>query len=159
MFETGCIRAFITLSRRSAVTISRRRESRVMLGSAEVACKTWLRVSTSSPTRFIIRFSSVTSTRSVLSAALPCVRGRAGSCSAASGEALDSAAAAGTARLAARESEQEAEPELGQEPRPDRSRRRRRRWSGGNRGRRGWSRNLRRLRRGLESCEGAEVGA
>ena len=67
-----------------------------MLGSDEVACKTWLRVSTSSPTRFIIRFSSVTSTRSVLSAALPCVRGRAGSCSAASGEALDSAAAAGT---------------------------------------------------------------
>ena len=51
--------------------MSRRRESRVMLGSAAVACSTWLRVSTSSPTRFIMRFSSVTSTRSVLSAAVP----------------------------------------------------------------------------------------
>ncbi len=71
IFETGCILAFITLSRRSAVTISRRRESMVMFGSAEVACSTWLRVSTSSPTRFIIRFSSVTSTRKVLSAAVP----------------------------------------------------------------------------------------
>ena len=68
-FETGCMRAFITLSRRSAVTMSRRRESSVMLGSAAVACSTWLRVSTSSPTRFIIRFSRATSTRSVLSAA------------------------------------------------------------------------------------------
>ncbi len=71
MFETGCMRAFITDSRRSAVTISRRRESMVMLGSAAVACSTWLRVSTSSPTRFIIRLSNVTSTRSVLSAAVP----------------------------------------------------------------------------------------
>ena len=53
-----------------------------MLGSAEVACKTWLRVSTNSPTRFIMRFSSVTSTRSVLSAAVVWVRGRAGSLSA-----------------------------------------------------------------------------
>ena len=32
MFETGCMRAFITLSRRSAVTMSRRRESSVMIG-------------------------------------------------------------------------------------------------------------------------------
>ena len=40
IFDTGCIRAFITLSRKSAVTISRRRESNVILGSAEVACKT-----------------------------------------------------------------------------------------------------------------------
>ncbi len=39
IFETGCMRAFITDSRRSAVTISRRRLSRVILGSAEVACK------------------------------------------------------------------------------------------------------------------------
>ena len=67
-FDTGCMRAFITLSRRSAVTMSRRRESMVMFGSPEVACSTWLRVSTSSPTRFIIRFSSTTSTRNVLSA-------------------------------------------------------------------------------------------
>ena len=65
------MRAFITLSRRSAVTISRRRESMVRLGSAAVACSTWLRVSTSSPTRFIMRLSSVTSTRNVLSAAVP----------------------------------------------------------------------------------------
>ena len=49
MLETGCIRAFITLSRRSAVTMSRRRLSMVMLGSDEVACKTWLRVRTNSP--------------------------------------------------------------------------------------------------------------
>ena len=75
--ETGCIRAFITLSRRSAVTMSSRRDSSVMWGSDAVACSTWLRVSTSSPTRFIIRFSSVTSTRRVLSAAVPapCARG------------------------------------------------------------------------------------
>jgi hypothetical protein len=71
MFDTGCMRAFITLSRRSAVTMSRRRDNRVRLGSAAVACSTWLRVSTSSPTRFIIRFRSVTSTRKVLSAAEP----------------------------------------------------------------------------------------
>ena len=32
--ETGCIRAFITLSRRSAVTMSRRRDSSVIVGSA-----------------------------------------------------------------------------------------------------------------------------
>ena len=69
MLETGCIRAFITDSRRSAVTISRRRLSMVILGSDEVACRTWLRVSTSSPTRFIILLSRVTSTRSELSAA------------------------------------------------------------------------------------------
>ena len=75
-FETGCMRAFITDSRRSAVTMSRRRESSVMLGSAAVACRTWLRVSTSSPTRFIMRFSRATSTRNVLSAALP-MAGRA----------------------------------------------------------------------------------
>ncbi len=72
--ETGCIRAFITDSRRSAVTMSRRRESSVMLGSAAVACSTWLRVSTSSPTRFIMRFSRATSTRNVLSEAVPCAR-------------------------------------------------------------------------------------
>jgi hypothetical protein len=64
-----CMRAFITDSRKSAVTMSRRRESSVMRGSAEVACNTWLRVRTSSPTRFIIRLSREMSTRRVLSAA------------------------------------------------------------------------------------------
>ncbi len=83
MFETGCMRAFITVSRRSAVTMSRRRESRVMLGSAAVACSTWLRVSTSSPTRFIMRLSRATSTRRVLSAALPTAWTRALTASAA----------------------------------------------------------------------------
>jgi hypothetical protein len=68
-FETGCMRAFITDSRRSAVTISRRRESMVKLGSSAVACRIWLRVSTSSPTRFIMRLSRTTSTRRVLSEA------------------------------------------------------------------------------------------
>jgi len=76
MFETGCMRAFMTFSRRSAVTMSRRRESMVMFGSLAVACSTWLRVSTSSPTRFIMRLSRVTSTRRELSAALAIACGR-----------------------------------------------------------------------------------
>ena len=40
MFETGCMRAFITFSRRSAVTISKRRDSMVIFGSLAVACNT-----------------------------------------------------------------------------------------------------------------------
>ena len=50
--------------------MSRRRPSCVIRGSAAVACSTWLRVNTSSPTRFIIWFNRCTSTRRVLSAAL-----------------------------------------------------------------------------------------
>ena len=67
-FPTGCIRACITVSRRSAVTLSSRRASSGKFAASIPLCSIWLRVNTSSPTRFIMRFSTSTSIRSVLSA-------------------------------------------------------------------------------------------
>lgn len=71
-FRIGCIRVFITPSCRSLVMRFRRCEvaSIAALGSAAACCMIWLRVRTSSPTRFMIESSRFTSTRIEVSTAL-----------------------------------------------------------------------------------------